>query len=82
MLPWLALLTGRDLLVSLQGTFTPSFMITYGGPYYSTTFLPLLIYELAFDFRDPALVAAVLLVLFSAVAGVSLWLWQKVAEHG
>lgn len=82
MLPWLALLTGRDLLVSLQGTFTPSFMITYGGPYYATTFLPLLIYELAFDFRDPALVAAVLLVLFSAVAGVCLWLWQKVVDHG
>lgn len=82
MLPWLALLTGRDLLVSLQGTFTPSFMITYGGPYYSTTFLPLLIYELAFDFRDPALVAGVLLVLFSAVAGVSLWLWQRAIESG
>ncbi|MFK7805555.1 MAG: carbohydrate ABC transporter permease [Anaerolineae bacterium] len=78
MLPWLALLTGRDLLVSLQGTFTPSFIITYGGPYYSTTFLPLLIYELAFDFRDPALVSAVLLVTFMALAGISLWLWQGV----
>ncbi|MEM8858105.1 MAG: sugar ABC transporter permease [Chloroflexota bacterium] len=81
MLPWLVLLTGRDLLVSLQGTFTPSFMITYGGPYYSSTFLPLLIYELAFDFRDPALVSAVLLVLFSTVVGVSLWLWQRVWAH-
>ncbi len=76
MLPWLALLTGRDLLVSLQGTFTPSFVITYGGPYYSTTFLPLLIYELAFDFRDSALVAAVLLLVFSTLIGVSLLLWQ------
>lgn len=78
MLPWLALLTGRDLLVSLQGTFTPSFMITYGGPYYSTTFLPLLVYELAFDFRDPALVSAVLLVTFMALAGAAIWLWQGV----
>ncbi len=79
MVPWLALLTGRDLLVSLQGTFTPSFVITYGGPYYSTTFLPLLIYELAFDFRDPALVALVMLVVFSTLAGVGLWLWRGVA---
>ncbi len=78
MLPWLALLTGRDLLVSLQGTFTPSFVITYGGPYFSTTFLPLLIYELAFDFRDSALVAAVLLLVFSTLIGISLLLWQGV----
>jgi multiple sugar transport system permease protein len=78
MIPWLALLTGRDLLVSLQGTFTPSFVITYGGPYYSTTFLPLLVYELAFDFRDPALVSAVMLGTFSALAGLSIWLWRGV----
>ena len=78
MVPWLALLTGRDLLVSLQGTFTPSFVITYGGPYYSTTFLPLLVYELAFDFRDPSLVSAVLLAFFLAVAGISILLWQGV----
>lgn len=81
MAPWLALLTGRDLLVSLQGTFTPSFVITYGGPYYSTTFLPLLLYELAFDFRDPALVSAVLLIFFLAVAGISILLWRGVTRY-
>lgn len=62
--PWLLLLTLRDLLVSLQNTFTPSYMLAYGGPYYATTFLPLLIYELSFDFMDLGLASAVLVVAY------------------
>ena len=62
--PWLLLLTCRDLLVSLQNTFTPSFIMTYGGPYYATTFIPLLIYEVAFDFFDFGLAAAILLLAY------------------
>jgi len=49
LLPWLALLTFRDIILSFQWTFTPSFVMTGGDPYYSTLFLPLLIYEEAFD---------------------------------
>jgi multiple sugar transport system permease protein len=63
-LPWLLLLTSRDLLMSLQNTFTPSYVLTYGGPYYATTFAPLLIYEIAFDFFDFGLAAAVLILLY------------------
>lgn len=62
--PWLLLLTFRDLVVSLQNTFTPSFIMTYGGPYYATTFLPLMIYELAFDFFEYGLAAGLLVVTF------------------
>ncbi|MEM7116041.1 MAG: sugar ABC transporter permease [Chloroflexota bacterium] len=62
--PWLLLLTFRDLVVSLQNTFTPSFVLTYGGPYYATTFTPLLVYELAFDFFDLGLAAALLLLTY------------------
>jgi multiple sugar transport system permease protein len=73
-MPWLLLLTFRDIAVSLQATFTPSYVLTYGGPYFSTTFLPLLIYEVAFDFFDFGLAAAVLvfayLVLTLLVLGV------------
>ena len=69
LLPWLLLLTLRDLVVSLQNTFTPSFVITYGGPYYATTYIPLLLYELAFDFFDFGLAAALLVVLY-VVTGV------------
>jgi multiple sugar transport system permease protein len=64
LLPWLALLTFRDIILSFQWTFTPSFVMTGGDPYYSTLFLPLLIYEEAFDrFRFGA-GSALMLVTF------------------
>jgi multiple sugar transport system permease protein len=66
--PWLFLLTFRDLILSLQNTFTPSFVLTYGGPYYATTFAPLLIYEIAFDFFDFGLAAALLLLIYLVMA--------------
>ena len=62
--PWLMLLTFRDLVVGLEKTFTPSFILTYGGPYYATTYVPLLIYELAFDFFDLGLAAALIVLAF------------------
>ena len=62
--PWLMLLVCRDLVVAVQNTFTPSFVLAYGGPYYATTFLPLLIYELSFDFADWGLASAVLVVVY------------------
>jgi multiple sugar transport system permease protein len=65
LLPWLFLLTFRDLLVAVQNTFAPSFILTYGGPYpYATTFLPLLLYEISFDFMDLGLASAVLVVSY------------------
>ncbi len=68
--PWLLLLTFRDLVVSMQNTFAPSFMMTYGGPYYGTTFVPLLVYELSFDYGDIALASAVLVVTYLLIAGL------------
>jgi multiple sugar transport system permease protein len=62
--PWILLLLCRDLVVSVQNTFTPSFVLAYGGPYYATTFLPLLIYELSFDFLDWGLASAVLVMAY------------------
>jgi multiple sugar transport system permease protein len=62
--PLLLLLSFRDLVVALQSTFTPSFVMTYGGPYYATTFAPLMIYELAFDFFDLGLGSAVLVLTY------------------
>ena len=62
--PWLLLLVCRDLVVAVQNTFTPSFVLAYGGPYYATTFLPLLIYEISFDFADWGLASAVLVVVY------------------
>jgi multiple sugar transport system permease protein len=56
------------LLMSIQETFTPSFVMTYGGPYYATTFVPLLIYEISFDFQDLGLATALLFLTFAIVA--------------
>ncbi|MBN1659035.1 MAG: sugar ABC transporter permease [Anaerolineae bacterium] len=62
--PWLLLLLSRDVVMAVQNTFTPSFILTYGGPYYATTFLPLLIYEISFDFADWGLASAILVVTY------------------
>jgi len=70
--PWLALLFCRDLVVAVQNTFTPSFVLAYGGPYYATTFLPLLVYEISFDFADLGLASAVLVVVY---AWIVLLIW-------
>jgi multiple sugar transport system permease protein len=73
-MPWLLLLSFRDLIVAMQNTFTPSFVMTYGGPYYATTYVPLLIYELAFDFFDFGMAAAALvatyIILLLIIGGV------------
>jgi multiple sugar transport system permease protein len=47
-MPWLALLTIRDTIMSFQNTFTPAYLMTGGDPYYATLFMPLLTYEEAF----------------------------------
>ena len=47
--PWLILLLFRDVILTFQTTFTPAYIMTNGGPYYATYFLPLLIFEEAFD---------------------------------
>jgi multiple sugar transport system permease protein len=70
LLPWLALLTFRDVILTFQWTFTPSFVMTGGDPYYSTLFLPLLTYEEAFDrFRFGA-GSALMLVTFMLSAAI------------
>ena len=69
LLPWLALLTFRDIILTFQWTFTPSFVMTGGDPYYSTLFLPLLTYEEAFDrFRFGAGSALMLITFLLSVA--------------
>lgn len=63
-IPWLALLTVRDIIMSFQHTFTPAYIMTGGDPYYSTFFLPLLIYEEAFDRFRFGEGASLMLIMF------------------
>jgi multiple sugar transport system permease protein len=47
--PWLILLLIRDMILAFQSSFTPAYIMTNGGPYYATLFLPLLVFEEAFE---------------------------------
>lgn len=73
--PWLLLLTLRDVILSAQSTFVPAYMMTGGGPYYATLFLPLLMYQEAFDGLRFGHAAAIMLMLLVAVGLLILLLW-------
>ncbi len=62
--PWLMLLTYRDVILSFQYTFAPSMLMTQGDPYYSTLFLPWLVYEEAFDNLRYGMSGAIMTVQF------------------
>lgn len=47
--PKMLLLTFRDTVASFQGNFVPAYIMTGGGPNWATTYLPLYIYDRAFD---------------------------------
>ncbi len=62
--PWLVLLTVRDVVLSFQNTFTPAYLMTRGGPFFSTYFLPFLTYETAFDYLRFGQAATIMLLIF------------------
>ncbi|HNA89712.1 MAG TPA: sugar ABC transporter permease [Anaerolineales bacterium] len=70
LLPWLLLLTLRDIILSGQSLFTANLIMTNGDPYYSTLFLPLHIYEEAFDRLHFGPASAMTLVLILTVASL------------
>ena len=77
--PWLALLAVRDTILSLQSTFAPAMLMTNGGPYYATFFVPLMIYEEAFDalrFGEGMAAALLLVLATTALVGFVMWLFE------
>ncbi|MEN9936161.1 MAG: hypothetical protein RLZZ387_2740 [Chloroflexota bacterium] len=68
--PWLLLITIRDIIVSAQSTFAPALLMTGGGPYYATLFVPLLMYQVAFDRLRFGEGAAMMLLVFLGVAAL------------
>jgi multiple sugar transport system permease protein len=80
--PWLLLLTIRDIIMSAQSTFAPAFVMTGGGPYYATLFLPLLIYQEAFDRFRFGHGSALLLLLFVGVGLLLLLVYYVVRGWG
>jgi multiple sugar transport system permease protein len=80
--PWLLLLTIRDIIMSAQSTFAPAYLMTGGGPYYATFFMPLLIYQEAFDRFRFGHGSALLLLLFLGVGLLLLLVYYLVGGWG
>ncbi|HNT26005.1 MAG TPA: sugar ABC transporter permease [Anaerolineales bacterium] len=78
--PWLMLLSIRDIILTFQSTFTPAFLMTQGGPYYATLFLPLMVYEEAFEGLRFGIGAAIMLLMFLITLFIILlvyWLFEE-----
>ncbi len=70
--PWIILLLVRDVILTFQTTFTPAYIMTGGGPYYATFFLPLLIFEEAFDRLRFGLGSAMMVLMILITVGLLL----------
>ncbi len=83
--PWFLLIACRDIVLSFQYTFTTSYLMTGGDPYYATVFLPLLVYEEAFDrfrFGTGSALMAVVFVLSGTLVGILCVIHRHLsAEH-
>jgi multiple sugar transport system permease protein len=69
MAPTLLLLMFRDTIFSFQANFVPALLVTEGGPPpYATTYLPLFVYQNAFEFLRYGYAAAAALAMFVVTA--------------
>lgn len=76
MAPTLLLLLFRDTVFSLQASFVPALIVTGGGPPpHATTYLPLFVYENAFEFLRYGYAAAATLVMFGVTAAIVAVQW-------
>jgi multiple sugar transport system permease protein len=66
--PVLVLLAVRDTILSLQVNFVPSYVLTDGGPAGATLYLPVFIFDQAFEFSSFAYGALVTLLLAAVTA--------------
>ena len=78
--PLLVLLAVRDVIVVLQANFVPAYVLTDGGPAGATLYLPIYIFDQAFEFAGfgyGALLSLVLMALTGAVIAVLLVLVRR-----
>ena len=75
MAPILLLLAFRDVVITLQDSFTTIFLTTGGGPYYATYTLPMLIYEQGFGLLLFGAASAALWVLYALTGLIVLALY-------
>jgi multiple sugar transport system permease protein len=71
MAPTLLLLLFRDTIFSFQANFVPALLVTEGGPPpYATTYLPLFVYQNAFEYLRYGYAAAATLAMFVVTAAI------------
>ena len=70
--PFLLLLAFRDTVWSFQANFVAAVIVTKGGPYYATSYLPYWIYLNAADYQRFGYAAAMMLVMFAITAAIIL----------
>jgi multiple sugar transport system permease protein len=86
LMPFLVLLLCRDVIVTIGASFLAALIITRGGPYYATTFLPYWSYLQATDFGRLGYAAALNVVLFGLALAAMLGLlaasrrWSHLGE--
>jgi multiple sugar transport system permease protein len=80
--PWLLLLTIRDMTLSAQSTFTPAYLMTDGGPYFATLFMPLLIFDEAFERFRLGMGSAMMVVFFLGLGLLVLLVYFVVGGWG
>lgn len=83
--PILALLAIRDVVVLLQQSFIPAYLLTDGRPANATLYLPLYIFDQAFEFSGlgyGAFLTLGLLLLTVATVGGGLLLARRAARPG
>jgi multiple sugar transport system permease protein len=80
--PWLILLIVRDVILAFQSTFTPAYLMTRGGPYYATLFLPMLAFEEAFDRLRFGVGSVIVLLMILCTLGLLALLFMVFQEWG
>jgi multiple sugar transport system permease protein len=71
MAPVLALLATRDVAVSLQATFTATYLLTDGGPDRATLFLPIYSFDMGFELLRYGYASAMMLLGFLGCLGIA-----------
>ena len=78
MAPVLALLAIRDVAVTLQASFTPTYLLTDGGPDRATLLLPTYSFDVGFEQLSYGYAASMTLIIFLGCAGLALLQYRLV----
>jgi ABC-type sugar transport system permease subunit len=81
MAPVLLLLATRDAAVSLQASFTATYLLTDGGPDRATLFLPIYSFDTGFELFQYGYASAMMLISFVAVLIVGIVQYRIVKKR-